>query len=65
MSEIDVDARLIGIISKPHGVKGEVIMALLTDYPSTIKRGTILFFDEKCTQKAEVENKKQKKLQTF
>ncbi|OFW64577.1 MAG: 16S rRNA processing protein RimM [Actinobacteria bacterium RBG_19FT_COMBO_36_27] len=61
MSEIDVDARLIGIIGKPHGVKGEVIVTLLTDYPNTIKRGNILFFDEKCTRKAEVENIKRLK----
>lgn len=56
MSEINVDARLIGIISKPHGIKGETVVMLLTDYPKSIKRGDILFFDEKCTQKAEVEN---------
>ncbi len=31
---------------------------LLTDYPKTIKIGDILFFDEKCTRKAEVENVK-------
>jgi 16S rRNA processing protein RimM len=58
MSDINVDARLIGIIGKPHGVKGEVAMTLLTDYPSNINRGTILFFDEKCSLKTEVENVK-------
>jgi len=51
-----VDARLIGIISKAHGLKGEVVIELLTDYPNTIKRGSSLFFDEKCTAKAKVEN---------
>lgn len=56
MSGINVDARLIGIIGKPHGVKGEMIVALLTDYPNTIKKGTVLFFDEECTRRAEVEN---------
>ncbi|HJX01759.1 MAG TPA: ribosome maturation factor RimM [Candidatus Humimicrobiaceae bacterium] len=56
MSEINVDARLIGIIGKPHGIKGETVVMLLTDYPKSIKRGDILFFDEKCTRKAEVEN---------
>ncbi|MDD5600684.1 MAG: ribosome maturation factor RimM [Candidatus Humimicrobiaceae bacterium] len=61
MLEINVDARLIGIISKPHGVKGEVVMTLLTDYPNTIKKGIILFFDEKCTLEAEVEGVKRSK----
>ncbi len=56
MSEINVDARLIGIISKPHGIKGEVNVMLLTDYPKTIKRGDVLFFDRKCISKAEVES---------
>ena len=56
MSEINVDARLIGIIGKPHGIKGEIVVMLLTDYPKSIKRGDILFFDEGCTRKAEVEN---------
>lgn len=56
MSEVSVDARLIGIIGKPHGIRGETVIMLLTDYPKTIKKGDILFFDEKCTQKAEVEN---------
>ncbi len=56
MSEINVDARLIGIIGKPHGIKGETVVMLLTDYPKSIKKGDILFFDEGCTRKAEVEN---------
>ena len=56
MSEINVDARLIGIIGKPHGIKGETVVMLLTDYPKSIKRGDILFFDEGCTRKAEVED---------
>jgi len=51
-----VDARLIGIISKAHGVKGEVVVELLTDYPKTIKKGDIFFFDEKCTRAVEVES---------
>jgi 16S rRNA processing protein RimM len=61
MSEVNVDARLIGIIGKPHGIKGETVIMLLTDYPKTIKRGDILFFDEKCTRKVEVENVRWKK----
>lgn len=56
MSEINVDARLIGIIGKPHGIKGETVVMLLTDYPKSIKRGDVLFFDERCTRKAEVES---------
>ncbi len=56
MSEINVDARLIGIIGKPHGIRGETVIMLLTDYPKTIKKGDILFFDKECIRKAEVEN---------
>lgn len=62
MSEVNVDARLVGIIGKPHGIKGEIDIMLLTDYPKTIKKGDILFFDEKCSQKAEVESIRWKKL---
>ncbi|MDD3819383.1 MAG: ribosome maturation factor RimM [Actinomycetota bacterium] len=61
MLEINVDARLVGIISRPHGVKGEVMMTLLTDYPNTIIKGTSLFFDKKCTIEAEVEGVKRSK----
>src|SRR3972149_10036656 len=61
MSKINVDARLIGIIGKPHGIKGETVMMLLTDYPKTVKRGDVLFFDEKCTWQAEVESIRWKK----
>lgn len=58
MSEKNVDARLIGIIGKPHGVRGEVTMTLFTDYPNTISKGAVFFLDEKCTRKIEVENLK-------
>ncbi len=51
-----MDARLIGIISKAHGVNGEVVVELLTDYPKTIKKGDIFFFDEKCSRAVEVES---------
>lgn len=60
MSKINVDARLVGVIGKPHGIRGETSVMLLTDYPKTIKKGDILFFDEKCTKKAEVENIRKK-----
>jgi len=45
MSEVSVDARLIGVIGKPHGIKGEITVVLLTDYPKTIKSEDTLFFD--------------------
>ena len=51
-----MDSRLIGIIGKAYGLKGEVVIKLLTDYPNTIKRGMPLFFDESCAEKIEVEN---------
>ncbi len=60
MSKINVDARLIGIIGKPHGIKGEVIMKLLTDYPKTIKKGNILFLSDECKKKVEVESIREK-----
>lgn len=62
MSEVSVDARLIGIIGKPHGIKGEITVVLLTDYPKTIKSGDILFFDEKCKKKIDVESIRWKKI---
>lgn len=51
-----MNARLIGIIGKACGLKGEVAIELLTDYPSTIKGGAALFFDESCREKAEIES---------
>ena len=33
---------------------------LLTDYPKTIKKGDVLFFDERCRRKAEVESIREK-----
>ncbi|GAG79263.1 unnamed protein product [marine sediment metagenome] len=62
MSEVSVDARLIGIIGKPHGIKGEITVMLLIDYPKTVKRGDTLFFDEKCKKKIEVESIRWKKI---
>ncbi|MHB1346475.1 MAG: ribosome maturation factor RimM [Candidatus Humimicrobiaceae bacterium] len=40
------DLRLIGIIGKPHGIHGEVILSFVTDYPDSISAGTIFFTDE-------------------
>lgn len=62
MSEVIVDARLIGVIGKPHGIKGEITVVLLTDYPKTIKSGDTLFFDEKCKKKIDVESIRWKKI---
>lgn len=62
MSKINVDARLIGIIGKPHGIRGETTIMLLTDYPKTIKKGSVLFFDENCLKKAEVESIREKNI---
>ncbi len=51
-----MDARLIGIIGKAYGLKGEVAIELLTDYPNTITGGISFFFDESCIEKAEIES---------
>ncbi|MBN2073168.1 MAG: 16S rRNA processing protein RimM [Actinobacteria bacterium] len=56
MSVENVDARLVGIICKAHGIKGELIVRLLTDYPKTIYRGSSLFMDEGCTSELHVES---------
>ena len=56
MSSKSLDARSIGIIGKPHGVKGEMMVRLLTDYPKSIKKGDELFLDEKSTKSLKIEN---------
>jgi len=56
MSQELVDARLVGVIGKPHGIKGEVNVMLLTDYPDSILKGSVLFLDEGCTEEITVEN---------
>jgi len=56
MSSKSLDARSIGIIGKPHGVKGEMMVRLLTDYPKSIKKGDMLFLDEKSTKGVKIEN---------
>jgi 16S rRNA processing protein RimM len=33
---------LVGILRRPHGVKGEVLMAVMTDFPERLKPGTTL-----------------------
>ena len=56
MSVENVDARLVGVIGKAHGIKGELNVRILTDYPKTIYRGTGLFLDEGCTKKIIIES---------
>lgn len=34
---------LVGIINRPHGVRGEMIMSVLTDFPERLKPGITLF----------------------
>ena len=60
MSQDNVDVRLIGVIGKPHGIKGELNVMMVTDYPNTIVKGSILFMDQDCSMPVEVENIKQK-----
>ncbi len=62
MSQDNVDARLIGVIGKPHGIKGEINVVILTDYPKTILKGSVLFMDQNLTMPVEIDNIRQKKL---
>jgi len=48
--------RIIGIISKPHGIHGEVILNLITDYPYSIVKGTILYTNNEEITSLEVES---------
>ncbi len=43
MSEKKIDLRLVGIVRKPHGLKGEVILEIISDYPNSILSGTLLY----------------------
>jgi len=56
MLEKKNDLRLIGIIGKPHGIHGEVILSFVTDYPDSILEGTIFFTDENRQDFLEIEN---------
>lgn len=56
MSQEYVDARLIGIVGKAHGIKGEVNVMLLTDYPDSILKGTEIYLDKYCSKKMIIEN---------
>jgi len=56
MSQEIVDSRTVGIVGKPHGIKGEVNVMLLTDYPGSILEGSVLYLDKECTRSLEVKN---------
>lgn len=55
MSQKLVEARSVGIIGKPHGIRGEVNVMLLTDYPGSILKGSVLYLDKNCTEEVSVE----------
>ncbi len=56
MSQEYADARLIGIVKKPHGIKGESSVMLLTDYPDSISEGQVLYLDRECSRIAIIES---------
>ena len=62
MSQDNVDARLIGVIGKPHGIKGEINVMVVADYPNIILKGSILFMDQDLSIPIEIDNVRQKKL---
>ncbi|MFC2159494.1 ribosome maturation factor RimM [Actinomycetota bacterium] len=62
MSQDNVDARLIGVIGRPHGIKGEVNVVTLADYPNIIFKGSRLFMDQDLRIPVEIDNIRQKKL---
>lgn len=37
---------LVGVVRRPHGVKGEVLMGVMTDFPERIKPGAVLYLRE-------------------
>lgn len=56
MSENEKANRIIGVIGKPHGIKGYSYVRLITDYPDTICKEDILYLDESCTKKLKIED---------
>ena len=62
MPQDNVDVRLIGVIGKPHGIKGELNVLMATDYPNTILKGSVLFMDPERRMSLEIESIKCKKL---
>jgi ribosomal 30S subunit maturation factor RimM len=55
MFENNKDLKAVGIISKLHGINGEVILNLITDYPYSIISGTIFYTDVDDIKYLEVE----------
>lgn len=55
MSDNKVVSRLVGVVGKPHGIKGYVYIRMFTDYPDTILSGIFLYSDEDCTVEMKVE----------
>lgn len=51
-----INLRIAGIIGKPHGLHGEVILNFITDYPNSIEKGTIFYTDEEKEKFLEVED---------
>ena len=49
-------ARLIGVIGKPRGIKGQLYVRLFTDYPNTFKCGDLIYLDEDCIKEIVIEN---------
>lgn len=62
MSIKNSDVRLIGVIGKPHGIKGEVTVKMLTDYPNFIEEGDILYLNEDCNIEIIVSYLREKKI---
>jgi 16S rRNA processing protein RimM len=56
MSENKKVPRIIGVIGKPHGMKGYSYVRLITDYPDTICKEDILYLDHSCTKKLKIED---------
>ena len=40
---VDPAFLLVGILRRPHGIKGEWLMAVMTDFPERLKPGTVLY----------------------
>jgi len=56
MSGKDSIARLIGVIGKPRGIKGELYVRLFTDYPNSFKCGDKVYLDDGCIRKIIIES---------
>ena len=56
MLEKKIDLRLVGVIGKPHGIHGEVILSFVTDYPDSILIGSVFLTDDKKQNFLEIEN---------